>query len=817
VSFGKDRWAETMAKTECSRPAEATPPGTATGDTREREQSYRTMLENVPQRMFYKNTDSVYLAVSLSYARDFDRRPDDFVGRTDFDFFPRELAEKYRGDDRRIIASGLAEEIDETYLNKGERRSIRTTKVPVRDGHGAVIGIVGVFADVTERKQAEEELAFKSALLAAQSETSLDGILLVDAQNRPILLNKRFGEMWDMPGELLASPIEPPLLEWVASQVRNRDEFLARVKYLCTHPEEKSHDQLELKDGRVFDRFSSPLRGADGEDFGRIWYFRDITRRTQAEEALRKSEANFRGIAERSLDAIFITDLDGYITYLSPAVEKMLLYTQAEMMGRNFAEFLPKREAPHISRALLAHLKCRRGELFETPVVKKDGSRAVLEISAAYVREHKKVVGAQGILRDVTERKEVQKSLQRAKEAAEAANCAKSEFLANMSHEIRTPITAILGFADLLMSPDLPQHEQREFVETIRKNGKALLALIGNILDLSKIEAEKMSPEYVDCCVCDLIDEVLSAVGIRAVEKGLELNVQYTFPLPETIRTDPIRLRQILVNLAGNAIKFTDQGGVRISVGCTPQGNGSGRMHFAVSDTGIGIRPERIGELFQPFMQIDSSAARRYGGTGLGLAVSQRLATILGGGIQVASELGKGSTFTLTIDPGPLAAVRMLERYPHVRRAEERPAAKDLDAPLCGRVLVAEDAPDIQRMICKILQRMNLDVAVAENGRVACEKAAESIAKGSPFDVILMDIQMPEMDGYEAVRCLRERDWRGPIIALTAHAMADDRDKCLDAGCDDYVTKPMTAAELRRVLGQYLQLAASESAARRGG
>ncbi len=362
-----------------------------------------------------------------------------------------------------------------------------------------MIGIVGVFFDVTERKRAEEELSFKSALLKAQSETSPDGILLVDNQDRPMPLNQRFGEMWNVPPELLASPYDAPLLEYVSQQVRNRDQFLARVQYLYAHPEEKSYDPLELKDGRFFDRFSSPLRGQNGENFGRIWYFRDVTDRKKAEESLGKSEEKFRGIAERSLDAIFVTDLQGTITYISPAVEKMLLYEREEMIGRGFSSFLPQDEAARISQALAAHMRRRRGDLFQTPVVKKDGSLAIVEISAAYVRENKKIVGAQGIVRDVTEREQVRQSLQQAKEAAESANRAKSAFLANMSHEIRTPMTAILGFADLLMSPNVSEQEHREYLETIRKNGNALLELIGNILDLSKIEAEKLSLEFVDC------------------------------------------------------------------------------------------------------------------------------------------------------------------------------------------------------------------------------------------------------------------------------------------------------------------------------
>ena len=257
------------------------------------------------------------------------------------------------------------------------------------------------------------------------------------------------------------------------------------------------------------------------------------------------------------------------------------------------------------------------------------------------------------VVRDVTERKEFEFKLARAKDQAEAANRAKTEFLTNISHEIRTPMTAILGFTDLLASPDLSPEEQRDYVETVARNGRSLLRLINEILDLSKIEAGKMSIECVDCPVRQFVDDVVAAVRVRAQEKGLSLEVDYDGLLRPTIHTDPARLRQILLNLLGNAVKFTEQGGVRMSVRSLEPRQGSAQVQFAISDTGIGIAPEQLGELFQPFTQADSSTTRRFGGTGLGLAISRRLAKVLGGDIEVTSELGRGSTFTLTVSSAP--------------------------------------------------------------------------------------------------------------------------------------------------------------------
>jgi signal transduction histidine kinase/CheY-like chemotaxis protein/HPt (histidine-containing phosphotransfer) domain-containing protein len=438
-------------------------------------------------------------------------------------------------------------------------------------------------------------------------------------------------------------------------------------------------------------------------------------------------------------------------------------------------------------------------------VARRDGSRFPAEVGLSVQRDaHGNPRALTLMLQDITERERMTRTLHTAKEAAESANRAKSEFLANMSHEIRTPMTAILGYSDLLASPNLPYQEQREFLAGIQRNGKALLELISDILDLSRIEADRLTLEKVDRPLLQVIDDVLSVVQVRAEDKGLALDVDYTFPLPETIHTDPVRLRQVLANLIGNAVKFTEHGAVRISLRCTEETDGSGRVHFVISDTGIGIPADQIGEIFEPFMQVDASTTRRYGGTGLGLAISRRLAKALGGDVQASSQLGKGSTFTLTVDAGPLKGVRMLQAAQVLATAEEEPSSSEHEVPLHGRVLLAEDVPDTCVVLRQIFQRMNLELEIAEDGRLACEMAEKSGTEGRPYDLILMDIQMPRMNGYEATRWLRQHGWQGPIVALTAHALVGDREKCSEAGCNDYIAKPITAKGLRAVLARYL-------------
>ncbi len=437
----------------------------------------------------------------------------------------------------------------------------------------------------------------------------------------------------------------------------------------------------------------------------------------------------------------------------------------------------------------------------EFDVVRADEAVAHLCGNAAPLfDEQGRTRGAIGAFWDISDRKSIEQAMVKAREAAESASCAKSEFLANMSHEIRTPMTAILGFADLLTHPDLTVDEQNEYVQGIRRNGAALLNLINDILDLSRIESDKLTPQKKHCALRPLIDDVAATAKMSAEAKGLSLAVDYESPLPETIYTDPPRLRQILMNLIGNAIKFTQHGGVRIALQSTNCEDGTMRMHFAISDTGCGIPADVIGKLFQPFTQGDASLSRRYGGAGLGLSISKRLAEALGGDIDVISTWGQGSTFTLRLDAGTkenIAPVSLPAGF-------APPPSLQQNAVISGRVLLVEDDVNLQQLLLLFLCKMNLEVDVAKNGLEACESAEVSQREGRPYDLILMDIQMPEMNGFEATRELRRRGWKGWIVALTAHAMSGDREKCLAAGCDDYIAKPDAISGLKGLLTRYL-------------
>jgi signal transduction histidine kinase/ActR/RegA family two-component response regulator len=390
-------------------------------------------------------------------------------------------------------------------------------------------------------------------------------------------------------------------------------------------------------------------------------------------------------------------------------------------------------------------------------------------------------------------------SLRDAQRRAEDATRAKSEFLANMSHEIRTPMTAILGFGDLLVETEGQPSERLNAINIIRRNGQHLLTLINDILDLSKIEAGRLEVERTACSPCRLLVDVADLLNDRAREKNLTLSVEILNPIPERIESDPMRLKQAVLNVVGNAIKFTTRGGVTVKLACARQEE---KLTFHVADTGCGIAREQLDHLFQPFVQADVSTTRRFGGTGLGLAISKSLAHLLGGDLTVISRAGAGSEFRLTVATGPLEGVQLITSLDPLRTSIE-PAVSSQSLPsLCGRVLLVEDGPDNQRLISAILRRAGGEVTVAAHGQDGVEAALQARDQGTPYDLILMDMQMPVMDGYTATRVLREHGYAGQIVALTAHAMKGELEKCLDAGCDHYLSKPISRDVLLREVDQ---------------
>ncbi len=520
------------------------------------------------------------------------------------------------------------------------------------------------------------------------------------------------------------------------------------------------------------------------------------------------SERLYHCVVDNSPNWLQLLDDEGQCLTVNPHGLEKIGYTEKSIHNTSYVDIWPPDARPIVKEAFDKALRGETAE-FEADYLRPDGRQfiwyVVLSPAAHRLHQERRVVSI-GI--DVTDHRLAERELRRAKEAAETATQAKTEFLANMSHEIRTPITAILGYTDLLLEPHLPEEEQRNYINTVRRNGIMLLDLINDILDISKIEAGKIEIEHIACSPWQVLSDVGAVMRLRADSKGIQLLIECDGPLPETITTDPTLLRQILVNLVGNAVKFTEAGQIRVVARLLQEKGREPMLQFDVSDTGIGMTAAQLATIFRPFTQADSSTSRKYGGTGLGLTISKRLAYTLGGDITVTSAPGLGSTFRLLVAAGNLDNVP-LSGHTSIQ-AEKTPQAEPHPEVRC-RVLLAEDGFDNQRLLSLVLKKAGAEVVIAQNGQEAYEKALASMPERNrrhndqekPFDVILMDIQMPVMDGYEATRRLRQDGYTGPIIALSAHATTCAAHLCLEAGCDDYLAKPIDRTALLRKIAEY--------------
>ncbi len=484
---------------------------------------------------------------------------------------------------------------------------------------------------------------------------------------------------------------------------------------------------------------------------------------------------------------------------VSPQVCRMLGATPGKTVRRHGVLRLVHPD----DRAELFHTFARaaaRAKAFELEVRARlpNGEARILALTGEPTLSEAGTQRLFGIVQDITERAKAEFAAQKAlteKLSAESANEAKSAFLANMSHEIRTPLTAIIGFAENLLEEDTLGPTQRASIHTIVENGRHLLHVINEILDLSKIESGRLEVEILPTPVLEVIADVESLIGMMARDKGLRWEVEYDYPFPRQIQTDPTRLKQILLNLCSNAVKFTERGSLRLRVGCD---RSAGQLLLSVVDTGIGIAEENLPRLFAPFTQADASTTRRFGGTGLGLYISRQLAEMLGGGIEIKSVLGLGTRVYVRIATGAVADDDWVTGPGDVVAAG-RPAAAVEARALGGRVLLAEDSPDNQRLVTLYVEKTGAEIRVVNNGRSAVEEAL-----AGDFDLVLMDMQMPLMDGIEATRILRQAGYPRPIVALTANAFKEDRERCAQAGCDDFLTKPIDRDAFHAVLAKYL-------------
>ena len=534
-------------------------------------------------------------------------------------------------------------------------------------------------------------------------------------------------------------------------------------------------------------------------------------------ELLAKNETRFRFLVDTVKDyAIFLLDPQGRIETWNEGAKKLKQYESAEIIGKHYSVFYSAEDrAKGKPEQELEEVK-RHGRYEEDGWrVRKDGTRFWANVIITSVKDsHGALSGFSKITRDLSERKQAEEALKISNSSlesrvlerteqleqsvliAESANFSKSEFLANMSHEIRTPIGAILGFTDLMKNPANAPEENRSYIAIVERNSQQLLRLIDDILDLSKVEAGKMSVESIQFSLAEMLAEFTSHMAFKAQEKGIGFQFKVDTKFPDLICSDPLRLRQILTNVIGNAIKFTDKGSVELIIAFANH-----TLKFTVKDTGIGISKAQEARLFQPFTQADTSTTRKFGGTGLGLILSKRLADALGGKLElIESQEGIGTTFQFEVHSTLLPNAKLVGRDALTTVPRARPSSYKESQVLHGlKVLLVEDSPDNQMLISRYLNKEGAQVKTASDGASGVELALNEM-----FDVVLMDIQMPILDGHEASKILRQSKYSGPIIALTAHAMNEERTKCFASGFTEFLTKPIQRDLLIEVLSRYV-------------
>ena len=898
------------------------------------------LMDAIPDDIYFKDEEGRFLRINRAKAeRTGLASPAEASGKSDRDFFPAEHAAQAREDERRVMQTGepMVDRVERLVWPDGHVSWVSATKVPLRTRNGRVIGTLGVSRDITRHHLMEEELQAERDRLRTLIDNLPDIIFIKDADYRLVTVNQAYVRQFGFSSETDVIgkndfDFAPPDL---AQVYRDDDARVIQEGLTLLNREEEivsPRGRIDILTTKV------PLRNVRGQIIGLVGICRDISARKQSEQALRQSEWLYHSLVDNLPVFVVRKDLEGRVTYANDALCGLLGRTTDNVIGKTDYDFFPAELAAKYREDDQKVIDS--GEVFVDIEENRSGERAsYFEVRKTPIRDAAdRIIGTQAIFWDVTERQQALRELAEARDAAEAASRAKSEFLANMSHEIRTPMNAIIGMTGLVLDSQL-SHQQRDYLDTVRESAESLMGLINDLLDFSKIESGKIELEAEPFELREWLGDAMKALGIRAYGKGIELAYHVDPRVPQFIVGDGLRLRQVIVNLVGNAIKFTGQGEVVLEVAVTGDTNGELDLRFSVRDTGIGVAPEHREKIFRAFEQADMSTTRRYGGTGLGLAISSRLVGLMGGEIGVDSALNQGSTFYFTArfgkptgeaarvpppditgliglrvlivddnatnrkiveemcrnwqmqptsvadaptafralkdaytantpfelvltdasmpdvdgftlceqisqDPSLGSTLVMmltsLDRNTDAARCEELGVSAYLLKPIkqselfdamalalgahpteraaaAGEaipqlpplsLLLAEDSLANQKLAVGLLGRWGQQVTVVNNGREALEAV-----KSQKFDAVLMDVQMPEMDGLQATHAIREWE-RGsgrhvPIVAMTAHAMKGDRERCLEAGMDAYVAKPIRPHELAAALAGFFSATAA--------
>lgn len=725
--------------------------------------------------------------------------PEELIGLNAFDLMDEEEARRVHAHfdpvaEKYLPFNGL---INVNTHKDGRKVFIESSGTPIFDSEGRFRGYRGIDREVTERMQTAELLRGNAAELKTILETSTEWIWEVDLAGHHVYSNDRLRDFLGYaPDEFIGSEY---------TEFLHEDDRREVARIMPAYIREKRGWQgwtlrWRHKDGsyRWLESNARPMLAADGQVIGFRGADRDVTQRKRIEDALKLSEEKLNDIVTLLPQSIYEADFGGRVIFANRAAFELFGYSKEDFgAGLNVLDMVVPEDVDRARENIGRMYRGIEEGNHEYTARRKDGTTFPVMIYSSVVSKEGAPVGLRGIIVDISKRKKYEQELEKARDLAERMSRAKDEFLANMSHELRTPITAVLGFAELLLGTALSEQQQK-YLGTIVSSTETLLALVNDLLGLARIEAGKVDLERREFSLRALIGEIADCQKPAAKAKGLFFQTRVAADVPDRLMGDPLRLKQILLNLTVNAIKFSEAGEVALSVAVETFHPTTPLLRFDVADTGIGMRAENLPEIFQPFSQLDPSSTRKFGGAGLGLAICTKLLAIMGGEITVDSCEGVGSTFHVHL---PFEVSVM------ATAAEGGPPADDAAGPAgpALRVLLVEDHEVSQYFFAEVLKRCGHHVDLAANGAEALGRLQCGV-----YDLVLMDVQMPVMDGLEAISKIREREQAGgghlPVIALTAHAMEKDRIEVLSKGFDGYVSKPMKIRDLLDEVNRCLSL-----------